>query len=113
MKTTIDPATVRFGSPAEITNGGGATVAHGGGHVEDVDGDGSNDWLAHFPTPDTGFEGDETEGWLVGRTVDGRSIAGRDSVRIVGCGDVGKGNGNGSNGKGNGNGPNGKGNGKK
>lgn len=82
--TTVDPSSLRFGSPSEIQAGGGASLAHAGGHIEDVDGDLDPDFLGHFPVKDTGFTKNDTEGWLVGETTTGESIAGRDSVKIVG-----------------------------
>ena len=83
--TTIDPDTLRFGSPDAIIDGEGAEVSHYS--VEDITDDGNeDDFIGHFPTQDTGFTSDDTEGWLVGETVNGDSIAGRDSVRIVGGG---------------------------
>jgi PKD repeat protein len=88
----LDPATVHFGDPDDVgfdASGepiGGATPAHPGGHVEDVDGDGDDDSLFHFPVPDTGFESDDTEGELVGLTNDGVPVFGTDDVRVVGGG---------------------------
>jgi hypothetical protein len=84
--TTVDPGSLRFGSPSEVVGGGGATLAHEGGHLEDVDGDGDTDFLGHFPTEDTGFGDGDTEGWIVGETMDGETIACSDSVKIVGGG---------------------------
>lgn len=81
---TVDPASLRFGSPATVIEGDGATLAHDDGHEEDVDDDGDDDHVGHYPTQATGFASGDEEGWLVGETVDGEPIAGRDSVRIVG-----------------------------
>lgn len=87
--TTVDPSSLRFGSPSEIVAGGGAELAHEGGHFEDATPDygmkdGDTDFVGHFHVSDTGFTNDDTEGWLVGETTDGSSIAGRDSVKVVG-----------------------------
>lgn len=87
--TTVDPSSLRFGSPSEIVAGGGAELVHEGGHFEDATPDygmkdGDTDFVGHFSTPDTGFTKDDTEGWLIGRTTDGSSIAGVDSVKVVG-----------------------------
>lgn len=87
--TTVDPSSLRFGAPNEVVAGGGAKIIHEGGHFEDAQPDsgskdGDIDFVGHFYTPDTGFTRDDTEGWLVGKTTDGRNIAGKDSVKIVG-----------------------------
>jgi len=52
---------------------------------EDVNGDGLKDLVCHFYTRQTGFQCGNTEGILKGKTTDGTSIEGRDSVRIVPC----------------------------
>lgn len=87
--TTVDPSSLRFGAPSEIVAGDGAKLAHEGGHFEDATPDtgtkdGDIDFVGHFYVSDTGFTNDDTEGWLVGETTDGSSIAGRDSVKVVG-----------------------------
>ncbi len=51
--------------------------------VEDVNNDGLLDQICHFNTQLAGFQVGDTEGILRGQTVDGVSIEGRDSVRIV------------------------------
>lgn len=83
--SSVDVSTLRFGAPEVVENGGGATPAHDG-HVEDVvpcDGDGKDDFVVHFPTADTGFDGDEAAGRLEGKTMDGTSLFGEDSVKVV------------------------------
>ena len=50
---------------------------------EDVKGDRLLVVVCHFNTQDTGFQAGDTEGILRGETLDGVSIEGRDSVRIV------------------------------
>jgi hypothetical protein len=52
---------------------------------EDVDGDGLYDLVCHFFTQRAGFECGGESGYLKGQTVDGVSIEGSDSVRIVPC----------------------------
>lgn len=85
---TIDPETIRFGSIDAISSDEGAFLIHSGGHFEeDVNGDGKLDFVGHFANEETGFTEDDDFGWLVGNTLDGESIAGRDAVRIL---DVGK-----------------------
>lgn len=81
--TELDVSTLRFGAPDAVDNGGGAQPAHGG-HVEDVNDDGIDDLVLHFPTRESGFDRDDTDGKLVGETTDGLAVVGTDSVRIVG-----------------------------
>ena len=50
---------------------------------EDVNGDGRLDQVCHFETQKTGFQRGDTAGTLRGKTVDGVSIEGRDSVKVV------------------------------
>jgi hypothetical protein len=78
----VDVSTLRFGAPDVVDDGGGASPAHNG-HVEDVDNDGDDDLVVHFPTQDTGFDSDDEEGKLVGETHDGTPLFGTDSVKIV------------------------------
>jgi hypothetical protein len=82
----VDVNSLRFGAPDVVDGGDGAGAAHNG-HTEDVvpcEGDGRDDLVVHFPTEDTGFDGDETHGKLVGETTDGTPIVGTDSVKLVG-----------------------------
>lgn len=73
---TVDGATVRFGA--------GTAVPLVYGPV-DVDGDTDLDLVLWFRQIDAGFVCGDTSTSLTGATVDGRSIVGSDSVRIVGC----------------------------
>ena len=88
--TTLDVSTLRFGSAAAVDAGDGASAAHGG-HAEDVDGDGLDDLVLHFPSQDAGFAHGDTEAKLVGQTTDGIDAVGTDEIRTVG----GKGKGRG------------------
>lgn len=81
----MDVGTLRFGAPDTVAAGGGASPAHGG-HAEDVDDDGNEDLLVHFPVEDTGLADGDTEARLVGATRDGTTLSGTDDVRIVGGG---------------------------
>ena len=82
---TSEDARYRFGAPDVVADDGGARPAHGG-HVEDVDGDGRDDLVLHFPTSETGFDGDESKGRLEWeRTEEGtHGLSGTDTVTIVG-----------------------------
>ncbi|MBX0296783.1 hypothetical protein [Haloarcula nitratireducens] len=82
---TSEAVRYRFGVPDVVAAGGGARPAHGG-HVEDVDGDGRDDLVLHFPTDETGFDGDESEGRLEWeRTEEGsHGLSGTDTVTLVG-----------------------------
>lgn len=65
-----------------VDGGGGASPVQSS--VEDVDGDGDTDLSLKFSAPDTGFDGDEITGKLVGQTTGGIPLLGTDSVTIVG-----------------------------
>ena len=80
----IDPDTVRFGAPETVDSGDGAVPIHVGGHVEDVNDSGLEDWHCHFRVADSGFQAGDTQGKLVGETVDGVPVVGFDDIRIVG-----------------------------
>ncbi len=74
----IDPSTVRFGA-----TGVEAGPAHFA--VEDVDGDGDDDMIFHFDTPQTGIACGDTSATLTGKLLSGRSIQGSDSITTTGC----------------------------
>jgi hypothetical protein len=75
----IDPATVWFaGAPVERTVQGAPRAS-----FEDVDGDGRDDFVAHFSTAALELGPDTREATLAGRTVDGRRFHGTDAVRVI------------------------------
>jgi len=76
--TTVDPGSVRFG-PSE------AIEKHGVGHIEDVDMDGDDDVVYHFPTQDSGIQCGDTTAMLTGTTLGGQSVMGLDSIVTRGC----------------------------
>lgn len=78
----VDIDSLRFGDPEDVRNSGGAAPAHGG-HIDDLDNDGDADLLLHFPTVDTGFDGDENTARLEGKTTDGTPLFGEDALKIV------------------------------
>lgn len=82
---TSEDVRYRFGAPDVVAEGSGARPAHGG-HIEDVDGDGRDDLVLHFPTDETGFDGDESEGRLEWERTEAGShgLSGTDIVTIVG-----------------------------
>lgn len=73
----------RFGAPETVESGGGARPAHGG-HVE-TRSDAPDILVLHFPTGETGFDGDESTGKLLWeRDKSGKhGYAGTDQVTIV------------------------------
>jgi len=73
---TVDTETIEFE---------GASPVHDGGHLEDVDGDGDIDWVGHFKVQETDVVAGDTEATITGQTLDGTSISGTDSVKIVGA----------------------------
>lgn len=73
----------RFGAPDAVESGGGARPVHDG-HVEDVNGDGHDDLVLHFPMEETGFDGDESVGTLLWEREGGEhGYSGTDNVKIV------------------------------
>ena len=76
--TTVDPGSVRFGV-------GEAIEKHGVGHIEDVDTDGDDDVVYHFPTQDSGIQCGETTATLTGATFGGQPVTGSDSIETRGC----------------------------
>ncbi len=75
----VDQASVRFG-PGE------ALPAHSLPHgFEDLDGDGHLDVVLHFRVEASGIACGDTTVSLVGSTFDGRELAGRDAVDVLGC----------------------------
>lgn len=58
---TSEDVRYRFEAPGAVAGGDSARPTHGG-HIEDVNGDGHDDLVRHFPTNKTGFDGDESEG---------------------------------------------------
>lgn len=80
----LNPASVRFGTPAAVDAGNGDNPVHPGGHVDDVNDSGLKDWHCHFQAGETGFAHGDTQAKLVGETNNGVPIFGSDTVRIVG-----------------------------
>jgi hypothetical protein len=75
----VDPSSVCFGD-AEVPAERDCSEAHGTGHSADVNTDGKLDLLLHFETQQTGIDAGDTSACLTGRTVDGSSIEGCDSI---------------------------------
>lgn len=75
--TQVDPSTVRFG-PRNAS-------AVFDGYVGDVNRDGYRDMLLFFRKKAAGLRCGDTAASLSGKTFNGQSFTGTDSVRIVGC----------------------------
>ncbi len=75
----VDPASVWFaGAPVERNSQGAPRAS-----IEDVDGDGRDDFVAHFVTAALELGPETREVTLAGRTFDGRRFHGTDGVRVV------------------------------
>ncbi len=76
----VDPATVRFGAA-------GTRAAVFRSSTEDADSDGDIDLLLLFRMPELKLDCDSGEAlFLEGKTRDGRTIEGKESVEMEGCG---------------------------
>ena len=76
--TSIDVSSLRFGA-----TGDEAAVVRA--VLDDVDNDGDTDLLVFFRTQDTAIDCETLFTYISGVTMSGESIAGTDSVAIVGC----------------------------
>ena len=74
--SNVDVNTVQFGPDA-------ARPVHYA--LADVDGDTDWDLMLQFKTQDTGIVCGDTEATLTGKTLDGESFTGTDSIKTVGC----------------------------
>lgn len=87
--STIDVATIRFGTPELLAAGGGATPKHGRAHIGDAleldeqTLDGDDDLIMHFDASEAGIISPEiTEACITGMTTDGIVFYGCDAVRL-------------------------------
>ncbi len=70
--STVDPDTVKFAGAHSVKWA-----------FEDVDGDGDDDMILHFKTPELDLDTSSTEAYLTGFNSDGEFIWGKDTVNIV------------------------------
>lgn len=70
--TGIDPVSVVFAGASPLR-----------WHLEDADGNGSQDLILHFDIRELALDQDSAQAWLTALTFDGQHIQGVDSVRIV------------------------------
>jgi hypothetical protein len=75
---TVNSSTVRFGA-------NGTEAAPVQTALQDVDGDGDIDRILHFRTQSTGITCGATSASLTGKTFNGQTINGTDSIVTVGC----------------------------
>jgi len=76
---SVDRFSLTFGRTGQEES-----LAFCAGSAEDVNGDGFLDIVCHFYTQPARFRTGDAEGILQGKTIEGRIIEGRDSVRIIG-----------------------------
>lgn len=81
--TTVDPASVCFGS-SEDPDARSCVEAHHKGHLEDADGDGDIDLMLHYLVASTGIAPGDGEACLTAQTYGGVRIAGCDTLRAAG-----------------------------
>jgi uncharacterized delta-60 repeat protein len=77
--TTVDPASVCFGS-ANDPSKRDCTEKHNQGHLEDANADGRTDLLLHYETHETGIVAGDTTACLTGTTYSGLAIEGCDTI---------------------------------
>jgi hypothetical protein len=76
--TTVDPATVHFGS----TGNEDMPVSTA---LKDIDKDGDIDMILHFKNQSTGIKCGNTSATLTGSTFDDQTNKGTDSIKTIGC----------------------------
>ena len=72
----VDRDTIAFGPPGTLPRHKKL------GHVEDVDGDGIDDLMLHFPSQETGIDANDFEACLEAKTLGGQEIGDCDPVRV-------------------------------
>ena len=74
--TTVDVGSLAFGPD-------GASPIHRNGHIEDVDGDGLDDFVSHYRTQETGIAFGDVSACITGATLDGIGLFGCDGISTV------------------------------
>ncbi|MDF9744523.1 FG-GAP repeat protein [Natrinema salsiterrestre] len=81
----LDESSVRFGNAenVSVSNSEGASPAHKNGHIEDVNNDGRNDFLFHFPIEKIDVGEGTFKGKLVAKRTDGTPLVGTETAEVL------------------------------
>jgi hypothetical protein len=81
--TTVDVTTLRFGPNLATPRHDLTDVDTYFEHLQDVNDDGFLDLVSHFVQKETGLTSGDVTAELIGNLLDGNSILGTDSVRVL------------------------------